>query len=403
MARRNRRRVDCVRMTPDLQRQIERWFIGRGVPQLVEGYASERRMDARAVPLIVGWLVAGTILDWGTRPEWSLGLNALGVVATLAFVGIGIVAIMRMRGMSLPGLEVSVSLIVAVALLVGVADAVIDGTWGQGLAAALGALTGIGVVYVVVGLGLLEIAWWGIRRLWTELGRIVSLFSTTLPVLLILVLFLLFSAEIWEAAGMLATIELWAALALIWLVAVLLIVNAIGSELATLEASDATTLRELAASTPAARLTDAPLDAPRPLTALQRFNLAVLAVIGQLLQSLFVAALVTAFLVAFGMIVVPGELQERWAGLPINPIVEFALLGDARVLSIELLTVTALLGAIVGLYFTGLAVTDTAYRPAHFGRIVDELRSLVAARSIYMAALTSGAAAAPEALPSPDR
>ncbi|MCC6617940.1 MAG: hypothetical protein IT341_02745 [Chloroflexi bacterium] len=390
-------------MTPDLQRQIEQWFIGRGVPQLVDGYTAERRMDARAVPLIGAWLVLGTVLDWGTRPDWPVALNALGVLGVLAFIGLSIVAIVRIRGSSVLGRELPPYLIVTVAAIVGVADAVVDGAWGEGVAAALGSLTGIGVIYVVVGLGLLEIAWWGLRRLWTELGQIVGLLSTTLPVLLILVMFLLFSAEIWEAAGMLATVEFWAALALIWIVAVLLIVNAIGSELATLEASDPAALRELAASTPAASITEAPLDTPPPLTTLQRFNLAVLAVIGQLLQSLFVAALVTAFLVAFGMIVVPGELQERWASVPISPIVEIVLLGDARVLSIELLIVTALLGAIVGLYFTGLAVTDTAYRPAHFGRIVDELRALVAARSIYAQALASGADSGAEALPYPDR
>jgi hypothetical protein len=34
----------------DRRRQIERWFAGRGVPQMVEGYSTEQRMDARAVP-----------------------------------------------------------------------------------------------------------------------------------------------------------------------------------------------------------------------------------------------------------------------------------------------------------------------------------------------------------------
>lgn len=391
-------------MTPDLQRQIERWFIGRGVPQLIEGYTAERRMDARAIPLLVGWIVLGTILDWGTQPAWPAWQQLVGVIGVLAFIGIGSAAVMRARAPWPPSRELSVLLIVGVALLVGVADAVVDGDWLGGVAAALGALTGIGVVYIVVGLGLLEIAWWGVRRLWSELGRIVSLFSTTLPVLLILVLFLLFSGEIWESAAMLATIELWVALALVWVVAVLLIVNAVGSDLDTLDTSDPATLRHLAASTPAASVSTAsPFERPPTLTTLQRFNLAVLAVIGQLVQSVFVAIMVTAFLVLFGMIVVPGELQERWAGVPINPLLEFALLDGTRTVSMELLTVTALLGTIVGLYFTGLAVTDTAYRPAHFGRIVDELRTLVAAHAIYASALPPPAPAAGHALPSADR
>jgi hypothetical protein len=39
-----------------LRREIERWFARRGVPQLIEGYSSERAMDSRAAPLIALWV-----------------------------------------------------------------------------------------------------------------------------------------------------------------------------------------------------------------------------------------------------------------------------------------------------------------------------------------------------------
>ena len=47
------------------RRSTERWFVVRGVPQLIEGYSSEQRMDARAAPFIAGWIVLGTLFVWG--------------------------------------------------------------------------------------------------------------------------------------------------------------------------------------------------------------------------------------------------------------------------------------------------------------------------------------------------
>ena len=80
--------------------------------------------------------------------------------------------------------------------------------------------------------------------------------------------------------------------------------------------------------------------------------------VNQLLQSVFVALLVMAFLVAFGLLALPASVQEGWIGEAVNVVTVFELLGEPRTVSAELLTVSALLSAIVGLYFTGLALTD---------------------------------------------
>ena len=49
-------------MDAQTRRAIERWFASRGVPQLIEGFSSEQRMDARAGPYIAIWIVVGTYL-----------------------------------------------------------------------------------------------------------------------------------------------------------------------------------------------------------------------------------------------------------------------------------------------------------------------------------------------------
>ena len=109
--------------------------------------------------------------------------------------------------------------------------------------------------------------------------------------------------------------------------------------------------------------------------------------ISQLLQSLFVSLLVLAFLVAFGLIVVPASVQAAWMGAPVTALVQFELLGEPRVLSAELLGVSALLSGIVGLYFTGLALTDPTFKSEHFTLVVGELRMLLSARALYLVAL----------------
>lgn len=272
-------------MRPELRREIERWFLRRGVPQLVAGYTSERQLDNRAAP---------------------------------------------------------------------------------------------------------EIGAWSLGRLQGELFRIVGLLSRTLPVLLILVLFLMFASEIWEAANGLSGVELTAILALIAAIAVILVLTGVRAEMSGLPPADWAMVEAQAADTPAAPLLSARRDPTLPvlpMTFRQRVNVTALPVIGQVIQSLFVALIVMAFLLVFGLVALPGELQGRWIGEPPAAIVEFSLFGELRTVSYELVAVTAILGSVVGLYFTGLAVNDAAYRPAHFGRLVDEVRPLAAAHAIYRAGL----------------
>jgi hypothetical protein len=56
-----------------------------------------------------------------------------------------------------------------------------------------------------------------------------------------------------------------------------------------------------------------------------------------------------------------------------------------------------MLSGIVGLYFTGIAITDSAYRGDHFRRAVAEVRQIMAARTVYLAAIAPEPASEPAA------
>jgi hypothetical protein len=54
---------------------------------LIEGYGSEQRIDARAIPLIGGWIVLGTMVIWIQRPEIYFAGRSLSDLRVAAWTG----------------------------------------------------------------------------------------------------------------------------------------------------------------------------------------------------------------------------------------------------------------------------------------------------------------------------
>ncbi len=394
-----------------LRRELERWFIRRGVPQFIEGYGTEQSMDRRATPLLYGWLVVWAALFWSSRPEAPFPWYVLAVLATMAFFGFADALTDTLRGRSLRQVPSKYDLIDIgqFAVLPVLPTLLVEREPGAVLFEVLNILLGIGVIYIVIGFGLLDIAVWALDRLRDQLVHIATLLSRTLPLLLILVVFLMFAAEIWEAAHAMHAGELGAVIALLVAVGSVLILSTFRPEVQRLEAAhDWPEIRVDAADTPASRLAERPVpDGFRvpSLGWLERRNVEFVVLVNQLLQSTFVSLLVFLFLVVFGLIVVPAAVQVAWIGGPVTVLAELDLLGEPRALSSELVTVSALLSGIVGLYFSGLALTDPTYRAEHFTAVVGELRMLLAARALYRAELSRSAerrGATPATLPPGD-
>jgi hypothetical protein len=380
-------------LTPELRRDIERWFARRGVPQLIEGYSSERSMDSRAAPLILLWLFIGTITEWGTRPDWSTTWNVLGIAATLAWMVVAWAIVNRIRHRpfalrlsTFDGIDIA-----TIGLLPALPSALIERDALETVAATLEALTVIGAIYIVIGFGLIEIGMWAFERLWLQLVHLVELVARTLPLLVILVVFLLFGAEIWQVAHAMSAGELVLVLLFLLLMASLFVVTAFHREFSRMGRElNREAILDSVAATPAAPLVAAAspgLDRPPRLSWLHRSNLTLLVVVPQLLQVVAVAMVVMAFLVVFAVLAIPGHVQAGWIGAVPRLVLEFSLADEPRTISAELLVVSAVLGGIVGLYFSGLAVSDPIYRSEQFDRDVDGVRELWAARAVYLDAI----------------
>jgi len=340
--------------------------------------------------LISLWLVVGTVKDWGTRPDWPMAWNVFGIAATIGWMAVAwtIFSRLRHRRVRLRPTTLDMFDIGAIALLPALPAALVDQNAYEAITATLGALSGIGAVYLVIGFGLIEIGRWAFERLWLQLVHLVELVARTLPLLVILVVFLLFGAEIWQVAHAMNVSELALVLLFLLLMAALFGVTAFRRELGQIQSElDRERILAGAAKTPAASLaagvSPALVGAP-PLSWLPRSNLTLLVVVPQLLQVAAVGLIVSAFLVVFAVLAIPGDVQALWIGAAPRVVVEFPLANEVRTISAELLIVSAVLGGIVGLYFSGLAISDPTYRSEQFDRDVAGVRELLAARAVYL-------------------
>ena len=385
------------------RRSVERWLIRRGVPQLIEGYATEQSMDARATPLILAWLIAGSLLAWGAVPFEAAMERVRGAVLMVGLVMVALWVIFRLRGRRAIQPEPTYDLldIATCAVLPAAAAFLFYRSPAAALVAGQTTLLVVGAIYVVIGFGIVWIVVWSVGWIVRNAARLVGLVARTLPLLLILVAFLLFSSELWQAARGLTGLELAAVVLLAVAAGASFLAARLGRDLRALdEARDWAAVLDDVRATPAEPLTAElrPLDpAIPPLRRVQRVNVALLVLISQALQAAFVALVVALFLVAFGLIVVPGPVQQSWTGAGLTSLATFEALGEERVLSAELLAVASLLGSFAGLYFAGFSLADPDYRAEMRTTVLADVRRTLAVRAVYVAALATGARASASA------
>ena len=386
-------------MDAHTRREIEAWFVRRGVPQLVEGYTSEQSMDARATPFIFAWLLLGSVFVWGTRPDAPLAVNAATALGSFGLIVVGVVLANRLRGR--PALRrpprYDLLDIAVFGCLPALPAWLLFGSTEAAVLSAGTCLSGIAVIFVVVAFGLVSIAIWALRWVVAQSSHVVRLVARTLPLLLILVAFLLFASEIWQAAHTIGPHDAVGVAVLLLAAAVSFLASRLGPELAHLERT--TSWAEIVPAvggTPAERTAEQ-LDTDRapvaPLTRAQRSNVFLLTLLTQLVQSLLVGLVVFLFLVGFGLLALPGSLQEVWVGEAVQPLVALELLGETRMLSAELLTVTALLGGFVAVYFSGFSLSDRTYREEALAEVLAEVRRILAVRAVYHVAVSGTSAA----------
>jgi hypothetical protein len=349
---------------PDRLLEYERRFRRAGLPLLIEGYSASTNVFNRAAPLLV-LVFAGEMLG-AISLNWSLAANVAAALGGLAILLAAGAVVNRVRGR--PPLAVPEDIgrveLAAFVLLPALLPLIFGGQWRSALVTALANLALLGLIYAVVGYGLLSIVRWVFARLVSQLASSLTLLTRAIPLLMIFSVVLFLTTEMWqvftevppESLGVLA--GLFVALGTSFLVARL------PREVLSLE-------REAGEGGP-------------ELDRRQRLNVGLVLFVSQALQVLLVSLTVGAFFVALGILVVDAKVLHSWIGSGGNVLATIRLFGHDSILTEELLRVSGAIAAFTGLYFAISMLTDDVYRREFLDELTTEMRQTFEARADYL-------------------
>lgn len=347
---------------PELARYEQR-FRRAGLPLFVEDFSPAHDIFNRATPVLV--LVFISEMLGATSLEWTWWENLIAALIGLGVLGGGFGLLNRLRGRrfwSFPT-RFGTPELAAFVLLPALLPLVTEVQLRQFFGVAIGNLLLVGVIYVVVGYGLIGTTFWGIRRLGTELANSLTSLIRALPLLLVFSLVLFVNTEMWQVfAGMPVEFIVFLAIAFA-LLSDLFLVLRLPKELDAIERD--------AGSGP-------------PLRRIQRLNLSVSLVIRQWMQGLVVSTGVGLFFVGFGLLSISRHIYDAWGIDPGSWSYDFHLLGHPLLISAALVKVAVGIANFTGLYYSISLMTDATYRTDFLDNVTTELRELFTARAEYL-------------------
>lgn len=207
---------------------------------------------------------------------------------------------------------------------------------------------------------------WSFRRVRRELGTMGQMVARVLPVLTLAVLFLFFSAEIWQIMVELSWPRTFAVIGVMGVLTVLLVVVTTRDDLHA----------ELESQAPGLQLRLS-----------ERINILLVPVLATLIQAALFACLVFLFFLFLGWIAVPEATETRWT---MRPTEELGGLLAGVPLSVTLVRVSLALAAFSALNLAAAAASDAAHRARFVRPMIDEVVHGLAARESYLQARRRG-------------
>jgi hypothetical protein len=367
--------------------EVERWFVRRGVPHLIEGYSAEANIWTRARPFLIAVLLFQTSLAFNDRfrgltQALVFGATALGLLAAVAFFN-------RWRGRHLFDVPREVDwpelafFVVAPALI---ALAVSGDGW-QGAVALLGInVAMLAAIYVVVGFGLIPLTFWAVGDVVGQLRTLARLVTRTLPTLLLLTMFMFINAEIWQVSHTVGTRSVISASVVVLAIGLAFLWSSTRRMLDEVSAFESwAEVCDAACETPTSEVTPPAGDfVPTALTRAQNANLRAMMTMSLVVQVTMVAAGVALFYVLIGNILVNDEVVTQWLAGPTPHVWWQADVGGMRwAMTTDHFRVATLIGTIAGLSVAVSAISDATFREETTANLVAEARENLAARALY--------------------
>jgi hypothetical protein len=348
----------------------ERRFRRAGLPLFIENYSASEDVFTRAVPVLA--LVFLAEMLGAIKLDWPPLANVAAAFAGLAILVGSFGLVNRLRGrpfLALPESVGAVELALFV-LLPALLPLIFGGQIGSAAATAAGNALVVGLLYLVIGYGLLSTLRWGALRLLSQLALSLATLARAVPLLLLFALVLFMTTEMWQVFSAMTTAVVLVTAAMLVAIGTLFLIAELPSEVRALE-------REHSADAPLSRR--------------QRVNVGLLMFTSHALQVLVVSAATGAFFVAFGAIAIRPGVLDSWIGSTGHEIVAFHVAGVRALVTEELLRVSGGIAAFAGLYYAIAVLTDATYRAQFLDRLNRELQATFAERSRYLALLGSAA------------
>ncbi len=371
----------------DPRRATENWFVDRGVPHFIDSYNASEDVLTRTLPTLVLLFLFSSIsaidLDW---PAGGIVLASVG--GLLILLGIwalinrarGIRPLLR-RPTRVGPVEIGVFLFVPSLL------PVIFGFDWEGAAITLATQAAIlAAIYLITSYGIVAISWWVLQQIIHSLGQTLRLFTRTLPLLLIGFMFLFINAEAWQSAGLLDSSLIIAVAVLFAVLAGVFLGTQVPREIRDLNRFESwEQVEELCEDAPGTAVTgDGPVTAT-DLSGRERGNLWLLVFISQSFRLIVVSALIGAFFVGLGMLIIQPDTVQLWTGQEPDQLFGTTLFGIGIQVSAELLKVSGFLAAFAVVYFSVYTTTESALREEFYADIIEEVRQNLAVRTRYLA------------------
>lgn len=342
----------------------ERSFRRAGLPLFSEDFSAWEDIFNRAAP-VLGVVFLGEMLG-AANLDWSWWQNVLAVAGGLAILLLAIALANRARGRAFSAIprRLGKAELAGFVLIPALLPVLFGGQLGSAAVTAGANLLLLGLIYAVVGLGLIPIVGWVLGRIVNQLRSALTLVARAVPLLAIFVLLSFPTQELWgifsrPTRGVFATM-----MGLLVLLTLVFLAVRLPREARRLE-------HEAGEGSP-------------PLRRRQLLNVELVMLVSQATQVLVVSLMIGAFLVVFGVLAVDDGLRVDWIGVPGNELLHFELFDERLELTSELLRVAVGLAAFSGVYFAIAMFTDNTYRQEFLDELTSEMRESFRERAEYL-------------------
>ena len=382
--------------TPDATcRAAERWFLDNGLPSVVTRRARWRGLWPRSAPVLTGCaalmvvelviylLVGNDHVDIDREPTPVEWIVLAVLVLTVPFVIVTGWLVSRLRSTRAR----------FVASTVAAAVALVSVAFGGGVTDVARTALSLLIVPLLTATGLGSVLGWATRLAISQFGLVGQLMLRALPVVLLTVL-VFFNSPVWLMAASVGRGRLWSALLFLGAIAAVFLVASTLERIRPMlkHPSPPADQTPALAGTPFASMPD-PAGAD-PLKRRERFNVAFVLILSQLVQVLTVAVVTSLIFFVLGLILLNPQLLEAWTR---NGTTDGQLLGMTIPVPNALIQVTLFLGALTFMYLSARAVSDGEYRSLFMDPLIDGLRLTLVARNRYRAIIAANHAPEPAA------